>query len=206
MLGWGAGPSVQGPKQNGPYSEAGRLVPPSSASPLVFPLLKNLHFPERTGLAQPVYLMKHKACNRQATLMNSSFHSLKGAPALLALAVINHLLTSSLIAATITVTSSQDAGTGSLRQAIQNAAPGDTINLSVAGTRSSTWAASSGLRTCLRSSTYCNRTPFIMHRSSRRTSWERLGAVMSVSCSARLSSPHSPAPLSCPPAQRPSSR
>src|ERR1051326_3615139 len=36
-------------------------------------------------------------------------------------------------AATITVTQTNDSGAGSLRQAIQSAAPGDTINLSVTG-------------------------------------------------------------------------
>ena len=66
--------------------------------------------------------------------MNNTFHSLNGAPALLALAVMPHLLASALAAATITVKNTKDAGTGSLRQAIQNASPGDTINFSVAGT------------------------------------------------------------------------
>jgi len=38
------------------------------------------------------------------------------------------------MAATITVTNTNDSGAGSLREAITNAAPGDTINLSVTGT------------------------------------------------------------------------
>src|SRR5437588_3026065 len=37
-------------------------------------------------------------------------------------------------AATLTVTTANDSGAGSLRQAIQNAASGDTINFSVTGT------------------------------------------------------------------------
>src|SRR6266702_2165348 len=38
------------------------------------------------------------------------------------------------LAATLTVTNTNDNGSGSLRQAIQTAAPGDTINFSISGT------------------------------------------------------------------------
>ena len=66
--------------------------------------------------------------------MNNTFRSLNGSFALLALAVMHPLLVTSLVAGTLTVSTTNDGGNGSLRQAIQSAASGDTINFSVAGT------------------------------------------------------------------------
>ena len=53
--------------------------------------------------------------------------------ALLVFATIHQLLSTPLHAATLTVSNINDSGSGSLRQAIQSAASGDTINLSVTG-------------------------------------------------------------------------
>ena len=55
------------------------------------------------------------------------------AKALLALGTVSAQIWTPIVAATITVNSTSDGGAGSLRQAIQNAAPGDTINFSVTG-------------------------------------------------------------------------
>src|SRR5262245_59643710 len=54
--------------------------------------------------------------------------------AALALATVGALASMPMVsAATITVSHTKDSGPGSLRRAIQNAAPGDTINFSATG-------------------------------------------------------------------------
>ncbi len=57
-----------------------------------------------------------------------------GILALLVFATIHHLISTPLRAATLTVSNINDSGSGSLRQAIQSAASGDTIDFSVTGT------------------------------------------------------------------------